>query len=320
MKSFYDILGIHRTASSDEIKIAYRKLAREHHPDKGGNKEQFQKIQEAYETLINPDKRNNYDNPQSNPFPTQFSSNFSFTQTRRINKNDYVYNCNITLKDVFYGTNKKIKASRKIFCKNCINECNICHGVGRIIQKINLGIFTQVIEHSCQNCNGTGNESFQNNCNKCNNNRHIIEEKIFEINISKGIENGYTFIFEHWGEQASNKNEIPGNLIVKINIEQHPIFTRDGDDLLYNCDISFAESITGKILSIPNFDNTHEVNTLGFGVINPFKEYTLIGKGMMSKNGNRGNLKIHFKIKYPDNSISYENISRLNNIFKDIGW
>lgn len=319
MTSYYDILGINKSASTEEIKIAYRKLAREHHPDKGGNKEQFQKIQEAYETLIDEDKRNEYDNPHSNI--NNFSTNFSFTHHRRIiKKNDHIYNCHITLRDVFYGSIKKIKANRKIYCKSCNNQCNICNGNGKITQKINLGIFVQILEHNCPHCNGSGNDYSQINCNICKNNRHVIEEKIFEINISKGVEHGSTIVFENWGEQATNKNEISGNLIIKINVEHHPDFVREGDDLIYNYNISFADSITGTTILIPNFDNTHEVNTAGFGVINPFKEYTLVGKGMMCKNGNRGNLKIRFQINYPDNIISNDNIIKLKNIFKDLGW
>lgn len=314
MTSYYEILGVSKGASSDEIKTAYRKLAREHHPDKGGDKEQFQKIQEAYENLIDPHKKNNYDNRDNNH--QNFFRHFQFTNNK-IRKNDHVYNCSITLKDVFYGITKKIKVNRNVYCKNCIKFCNSCNGLGRISQKIHLGIFTQLVEHTCPDCNGVG-KNYNNNCNICNDKKTISEEKIFEINISKGVDNGESFVYEGWGEQASNPNEISGNLIFRVNVEKHSFFTREGNDLVCNFELSFVESILGKIIEINHFDTTHHVNTLGFGIINPYKEYTLIEKGMYTKNGERGNLKIRFKINYPEKSLSIEQIHLLKQTFDKI--
>lgn len=322
MKTYYDILGISKNANQDDIKSAYRKLAREHHPDKGGDKEKFQQIQEAYEHLIDPQKRNTYDNGSSHSSTqSTFHTHFSFMHPQhqqQYKKNDHMYECNISLRDVFYGTTRKIKATRKMYCKNCNMLCHSCHGNGRIRNKIHLGVFTQIIEHLCNECQGSGKNSNPNNCNVCNNNRNIVEEKIFEINIPKGIENGETFTFHEWGEQSTNTNEISGNLIIKIVIEKHPYFTRQGNDLIYNCNITFVESIIGKIIVINNFDSKNEINTLGFGIINPFKEYTLLEKGLYSKNNERGNLKIRFNISYPDKSLSPENVVELKNIFDKI--
>ena len=317
--NYYEILGVSKKATQDEIKIAYRKLAREHHPDKGGNKETFQKIQEAYEHLSDPQKRESLDNPH--PFHN-FRQNFHFdSQHNQTKKADHIYNCSISLKDVFYGITKKIKVNRLMYCKTCINFCKICNGSGRISQKIHLGPFIQIIEHGCPNCNGSGKENNTNSkCTTCNSSRSIKEEKIFEIIIPKGVENGDTFIFENWGEQASNPNEISGNLVVKIVIENHHVFIRQGNDLIYNCKITLRESIIGKMIMINNFDNDHEINTVGFGIINPNKEYSIIGKGMVSKSGSRGNLIIRFNIIYPDKSLSVNDIQILQKAFDTINF
>lgn len=327
MKNYYEILGINKNASPDEIKTAYRKLAREHHPDKGGNKETFQKIQEAYEHLSDPQKREAVDNPHSShPFDfhefRNFHQEFGFDQgNTKSRRGDHIYNCSISLRDVFYGTIKKIRVNRTMYCKSCINFCKTCNGNGRISQKIHLGPFVQLIEHGCPNCNGTGKETNTNTkCNTCNSTKTIKEERIFEINIPKGVENGHTFIYENWGEQATNPNEISGNLVVRIIVENHPDFTRQEDDLIYNCKISLRESIIGKTITINNFDNDQEIDTVGFGIINPNKEYTLIGKGMMTKNGNRGNLRIRFNINYPDKALSQNDIQILQTAFNTVNF
>lgn len=318
---YYEILGVSKTATVDEIKTAYRKLAREHHPDKGGDKETFQNIQEAYENLIDPQKRQNYDNGGNN-IPHDFFANFGFpheNQNHTIRKNDHLYNCVITLRDVFFGIVKKIRVNKTNYCKSCNNFCKSCNGNGKIVQKIHMGIFTQIIQHQCHECNGSGKTNSVVNCNTCNNKRTINEEKIFEINIPRGVQSGETYVFDGWGEQANNPNEIPGNLVVRVNIEKHPEFIREGDDLILNCQLSFRESILGKLLTINNFDNNQEINTAGFGLINPSKEYMLINKGMMSKNGTRGNLRLRFKINYPEKSFSQVEIHDLKNVFDKIG-
>jgi len=187
---YYNILGVSKNASNEDIKNAYRRLARTHHPDKGGDKDQFQKIQEAYETLSNSDKRKQYDNPAANSgfedmFPFGFDHPF-FKHHRQdekiVKKNDHSYTCKVTLNDVFFGTIKKLRVHRSILCKNCISNCLKCNGKGVIVQHVKLGPFTQIVQNTCTVCNGKGKSKDKSkNCESCNLNGEIIEEKIFEI-------------------------------------------------------------------------------------------------------------------------------------------
>ena len=159
MSDYYNILGLSRGASDDDIKASYRKLARQHHPDKGGDKEFFQKIQEAYETLSDSSKKQQYDNPMNmntgidNMFPFGFEHPFFKHHTRQqqiVKKSDHTYSCRITLKEVYTGTIKKLKINRKRICKICISNCKQCGGNGVSTQHVQMGPFTQVGQQTCK--------------------------------------------------------------------------------------------------------------------------------------------------------------------------
>lgn len=322
MTDYYNILGITKDASNEDIKNAYRRLARTHHPDKGGDKDQFQKIQEAYETLSNSDKRNQYDNPIQNDFENIFPFGFEHPffkhhrqQSNIIKKNDHVYKCNITLNEVFFGTTKKLKVHKNLLCKKCISNCTNCNGTGTSTKHIRMGPFTQVIQQTCNICNGNGKINDKSkHCDSCNLKGVIIEEKIFEIQIEQGVENGTKFIFDGWGEQAVKENEKPGDFIVVILIEDHPFFKREGLHLIMDVKLSLAESIVGKIIKIPFFSKDLIIDTQGFGIINPKREYIIHEKGLKYRN-QCGVLKLKFDIDYPERTLSNEDVSLLKNTF-----
>jgi DnaJ-class molecular chaperone len=321
----YSILGISKGASDDEIKSAYRKLARTHHPDKGGDKERFQKIQQAYETLSDKDKRQQYDNPHqpNNDIFNQFfgmnnMNNHFQTQNRRVQKNHHYYTCKISLRDVYFGIKKKFKVQRSRICAVCKSNCNTCGGSGHVTKHIQMGPFTQIVHQSCGVCNGVGIVKNDNGCNDCKNG-YINEQTVFEVNMQKGIKSGTNFIFDGWGEQAVHDNEESGSFIVNVVVEDHPDFTRMDNNLIYNVNISLRESITGKLIKIPHFDGEIDVYTKGFGIINPEREYILFGKGIQTENVN-GNLHLRFKINYKEMSFIDSDLDKLNAIFDEVGF
>ena len=325
MVDYYNILGVSKTASSDEIKTAYKKLALKNHPDRGGNKDQFQKIQEAYEVLSDSDKKSQYDNPHSdfsfdNPFFNQFNHQFNHqTKNSPVKKNDYHYTCNITLDEVFSGSIKKLKVQRKYGCKICFNTCNACNGLGKKTQRVQLGPFQQVIEQTCSNCSGSGKKYLKNeSCSNCDCDGIIIEDKIFEIKIDRGIENGKMHVFKDWGEQPVKSNEIPGSFIVTISILPHDNFQRERLKLKYKVKLSVRESIVGKNIVIPHFNENINLNTVGFGLINPNKEYIVFKKGLVNEKGECGDLHIRFEIEYQERSFNDSELLLLNEIFDKI--
>lgn len=327
MTQFYETLGINKNASQDDIKNAYRKLARENHPDKGGNKEEFQKIQEAYDSLSNPEKRRQYDAPPFQPFQSNFNIfehqffdvNQFFNKNFNNKKSDFIHNCVINLDDVYSGIKKSFNLSRKCFCKVCKTTCSNCNGSGSRTQNIQLGPITQILKQICNTCVGKGTVFNKNiNCKECNDGE-IKENKMVEIDIPKGVENGKEIIVEGWGEQPNKNNEMPGNLIIKININNHKNFERIDLDLKYKVTITLKESLTNKKLSIPYFNIPFDIDTKDYGIINPKKEYIIFKKGLENSRGNKGNMLIVFDVIYPDYKILDTNqIEKLKNILDEL--
>jgi len=323
MSNYYDVLKISKEATDDEIKQSYRSLAKQYHPDKkGGDKEKFQKIQEAYDILSDTQKKNEYDNKDkeninfqnlSSAFPFNFGSFANFFN-QKIKKSDHIHKYFITLENAYFGTKKNFNLKRNLECNFCKKKCEICNGSGRFEQKIQLGPnIIQSIQHPCQLCKMTG--KVRNIiCDKCNSKGYTIDEKRIEIIIQKGVEHGKKYLFEGWGEQATNNNEISGNFIIEINIEEHPILKRSGLDLFFDQKITLRESILGKDISIPYFKSFINLNTKSFGIIDPNKNYGLDDKGL-ENNNIKGKLYINFHIIYPHIKLNDEEIKSIKNIF-----
>lgn len=329
MSEYYKILGINQNASEEEIKQAYRKLARTHHPDKGGDKDKFQKIQEAYEMLTNPDKKINYNNHQNaHNFSFNFNNHSFFdfhnqhhqhhqqnNGKNKIQKKDFIYNFNIKLKDVYFGINKKLKLSRKIKCSKCVEMCDNCDGNGVCTKSVNMGPFQQIITQNCSNCSSSGIIKKNTECDLCENGE-ITESNVVEINVPIGVEDKKQIIFKGWGEQARNKNELSGNFLVIINIEKDDLFEKKQKDLIFTVELSLKESLIGKQIIIPHFSEDLHLNTSGFGIINPNIQYTIFNKGLRDTNDKHGQLHLRFKINYPSKTLDEIQINAFKELFE----
>ena len=325
MTDYYSILGINKGATDDDIKRAYRKLALKYHPDKADatnaeeSKKRFQEIQEAYETLSDPNKRSQYDNPSppaNFPFDFHFNNFFGQQQSSTVQKRpDHFYTHKISLKDAYNGCVKKFKIKRESLCALCNVKCSTCNGNGCITQRVQLGPLLQCIQHGCNVCSGSGIKQTTQSCGKCGPNKKTTEERLVEIQIPSGVEDGKQYVYEEWGEQAQKLTETPGNLVVIVQIEKDPYFHRMGADLVYSVSLTLAETIIGKEIVIPHFDGNIVLNTRGFGVINPNKQYTLYNRGM-NKNGN---LHLRFNIEYPNVALQEDQAEELSRVFSTIG-
>ena len=308
----YDTLGLSETASQDEIKKAYRSLASKNHPDKGGDNVKFQEIQEAYSILSDNKKRQMYDNDGNtiHNFFNNFNTFDFFNEGFNTNKkmSDSHHQINVSLDDIYNKITKKLKISKNILCK-CMINCYQCNGNGVIVKQIQLGPFTQTHRLPCHTCNGNckiKKESLK--CEVCNDSGEYIESQIFEITLNPDIKK---VILKGWGEQPKKDNDIPGDFIIIVNIEKHKFFEiKNTFDLKYNVNLTLKESLIGKLITIPFFDDHFIVDTKGFGIINPNKEYTIFEKGL-NKNGN---LHIRFIIEYPDIILKENDIVLLNSI------
>jgi DnaJ family protein A protein 2 len=333
MSDYYNILGVSRDASLDDIKNAYKKLARVNHPDKGGDKDRFQKIQEAYEILSDKNKRDQYDNPSGigggmdDMFPFGFDHPF-FKNNRRhqqqVRKGDHMYTCKISLRDVYFGIVKKLRIQRTRVCKTCMVNCTRCGGNGVVSQHMQMGPFTQVIQQTCPYCNGSGKTNDKSKkCESCNGKGSIREDRLFEIDIKRGVESGKRFIFEEWGEQAVKENEVSGAFVVVIEIEPNEHFKRissnGGLDLEYEIKLTYKESVVGKTVIIPHFAGDINLDTRGFGLINPKKDYIVYNRGLIGENGKQGNMVIKFFIDYPERTFDDYDVHLLTDTFDKVG-
>jgi DnaJ family protein A protein 2 len=326
----YDILELPVNCTTEDIKKMYKKKAVVLHPDKGGNKEQFQKLNEAYEILSNPDKRNQYDQTGSitnggvnhhdifsNMFQGFQGFNFQgfpgFNQKQKCQPTQVI--CDVTLNDLYNGVVKKVNYTRKNICINCngkgahkVNICNQCNGSGKKVFRTQLGpnmIQQQIIE--CNECNSTGNTfSEKDKCEQCKAHKIIKIQNIIDVEILPGMIDKQVITFENMGDDISN-TVIPGDLIIVLNQEKHEKFEkfeRQENNLLYKMNISLGEALLGFSKNIILLDYNQVVIKSSDGCIQPNSKWEIKDYGMPILNTNtKGNMIIEIIVQFP-NSLS----------------
>jgi DnaJ family protein A protein 2 len=302
MKEFYDILELPENCTVEDIKKSYKKKAILLHPDKGGSKEQFQKLNEAYETLSNPEKRSKYDSPPMNDF-FQFFQNFSFPgfhfQGNQGKDNHIQIKVPMTLNEIYCGSLKQISYSRKKKCLNCngkgghnCSQCPQCNGSGQNVIRIQLGpnMIQQQVS-PCNKCDATG-FSYKDVCNECKGNTSISVEETININIPSGIDNNNVIKFEKLG----NDN---GDLNVIVEQQPHNYFERQQNNLFYKLHISLGEALLGFCKNLTLLDNK-VIQLKCENCTSPFSKWEIKDYGMPILNSNmKGNLIIEFIVAFP---------------------
>jgi molecular chaperone DnaJ len=317
MKDYYKILGVERSASEEEIKKAYRKLAHQHHPDKnGGNDEQFKEINEAYQILSNKEKKAQYDNfggtfgGGANPFagfgdgvqwnvnPEDmadlsdiFDSLFDQFGVKRRQTykqgSDIEIAINISLKEAFQGLRREIKVGTHISCETCkglghdekegVDNCATCQGRGEVRVERRTFFGNFSQVKGCEQCSSRG-QIPKKTCQKCKGKGRIAAERKVAIDISPGVEDGQIIKINGAGEAGEQGNE-PGDLYVQVRVSSHPSFTRKRGDLLMTKEVKLTEALLGEKITIPDIsgENFQVAIPSGFD----FQEKLRIpGKGM----------------------------------------
>jgi len=307
--SHYETLGVSRDASLEDIKKAYRNLARKNHPDKGGDAEQFKKISQAYETLSDESKRVRYDQfgedgppsmgpgPDVSDFFQQMFSGMGGGPQRRTNDHQHVIE--LTLEEVFTGVTKNIKITTTRPCFSCLAPCPTCGGTGMIQQVQSM--IGMMFQRPCPECHMV--RRVPRGCQVCKGTKTHRETVAIGINIHPGVQDGYTQRIHGLGEQGRVPEDKPGDLFIVFRIKPHSIFERHGNDLRYRTTITFEESVNGYEFTVPHFGGPFSFNTRDFGsAIDPRKDYPIPGRGLTKDS----TLHVNFDIQYPrDPNVRY---------------
>jgi DnaJ-class molecular chaperone len=308
----YEVLGLQKGASDADIKKAYRKLAMKHHPDKGGNPEEFKKIQAAYDILSDPQKKENFDRfgtpdgqPQGFPggqpggFPADiFAQMFGGAQQKGpIRRANFEHEVRISFEESYRGATRNLRVTLEKTCFGCRKKCQHCNGQGQM--RIQMG--PMVMSQPCGACQGQGGISY--GCQSCHRGRKQ-EPLNLELRIPPGVFSGEKIVKHGLGEQPKNENEEPGDLVFKVTVEDHPELFRQNLDLIYQTKISFEDSVNGKDIQVPHFDGPIKINTSEWGIIDPREDYVIPLRGF-KRDSTVGKLRISFNVVYPSKDVKY---------------
>lgn len=314
-KDYYGLLGVSRSSTNEEIKKAYRKLAKEKHPDRNPGdvkaESDFKAIQEAYEVLSDPHKKAIYDGGgtsyrrRSSPPPPQ---GFSFHEVVEEFFGGSTYKgrniqarLEIDFKESFTGCKKTIKVKKKKRCNTCsghghtgFQPCAHCSGQGFV--KSSDAPFE--IRTGCQVCGGTGKISLVK-CGDCLGVGQLpgFQEKPIEINIPAGIDNGMQIRIEGEGEESLRTGGKVGDLVVFVLVKEHPIFVRNNFNLTVDIPVSYTQLVLGSEIEVPTLLNENLIVKIPKGSQSHTK-FRIKGKGF-SFGRNVGDLIVTVKLEVP---------------------
>ncbi|MFH1638572.1 MAG: molecular chaperone DnaJ [Candidatus Woesearchaeota archaeon] len=335
-KDYYQTLGVSKNASKEEIKTAYKKLAKKHHPDlnkESGSSEKFKEINEAYSVLGDETKRSNYERFGTSGeqfsgfqdfsgfkdfegetifdiFEGLFGGNPFFGGRRRQARgSDIRDEIEISFEEAVKGTSKAIKVQRIEHCKECkgtgaegsLEECEDCHGSGRIKKQLRtpFGYFSQTSR--CSNCHGTGRVP-KNKCRECNGHGNINVTKTITINIPAGVENGSTLRVIGEGN-AGGHGAQNGNLYLDIFVTPHEYFDRDGANILLDYPITVRQAVLGDEISIPTIYGKVKMK-IPSGT-QPHTIFRIAGRGVHYPHG-KGDMLVRIIVNIPKKLSSKE--------------
>lgn len=327
-RDYYEVLGVPRNASQEEIKQAFRRLALKYHPDRNpGDKEaeeRFKEINEAYQVLSDPEKRARYDRfghagvqgevhiPQDwNELLRFFADLFADLGMwerpgRPTRGRNLTVNLTLNFEEAVFGTTRQVQVQREEPCPTCHSTgfppgvrpkvCSTCNGQGVVRQTRYTFLLGPVVEEQvCPACGGRGVEVV-GVCPTCQGSGRVLQYVTLSVTIPPGVENGTRLRVPgegHVGERGGPR----GDLIVRIRVKPHPYFYRQGDDLLVEVNINVAQATLGGDIEIPTLEGTTRLS-LPPGT-QPGQAFRLKGLGVPREDGSRGDLIVIIHVEIP---------------------
>lgn len=325
--NYYDVLGVSRNATQEEIKASYRKLVKQYHPDLHPDDPncatKFKEINEANEVLSDPQKRQQYDYELDNPYAKQFSDDpfggfggfgdifsniFSGfgggSETARRRGRDITCEIELSFLDAALGCTKEFTYSRKDKCFDCrgtgakngtaLKQCDKCNGTGTVKTVSGTGFFRNVTTKACTECRGTG-RIITENCPTCKGKGTDQVSTKVKFDIPAGADNGSYMKRKGYGETPDYGGE-PGDLIVFFAVKKHKIFVRKEFDLYVTVPVPFKTACFGGKITIPGLQNTIEY-TIPEGTQSG-KVVKFNGEGIKAKS-KKGNLYVTIQVETP---------------------
>ena len=318
-RDYYQILGVGRNASDEEIKKAFRKKALELHPDRNKSPDaegKFKEVNEAYQVLSDPDKRRKYDqfghaglgaNVHSAGFQGQggfegfgdiFEAFFGgqsgqqrATGNRARNGNDLQISLSLTFEEAVFGAEKHVDLRRSDHCSRCqgngsepgsrLETCNNCRGSGQVkrAQQSLFGQFVQIV--TCSSCAGSG-EKVVKPCTVCHGKGVKLNQRQIAVKIPGGVENGSQVRLTGEGEAGTHGGR-SGNLFIQLLVKEHEYFVREGYDIIYNLPLSFSQAVLGALINVPLVRGTENLK-IPSGTQSG-RVFRMRGKGVKQLNG-----------------------------------
>ena len=317
-RDYYDILGVSKRATDEQLKIAFRKKALEYHPDRNKSKdaeEKFKEINEAYQILSDSEKRAKYDqfghagvtgaagSSGFGGFGDIFDSFFGGSQSSSNRKASYrgadlEYPITLEFEESVFGGEKGITIEKLIRCDTCkaIN-CSNCSGTGQIkrAQRTMFGQFTQVV--NCQKCSGTG-DSFDSGCQKCKGSGRYQDTKNIFVTIPQGIDDGMQIRLQGEGEPGFGTGQ-DGDLYIVVKVQEHNIFVRSGNNIEISIELNVPTLVLGGVIKIPTIQGEESL-TIAPGTQSG-QIFRLRGKGIVDvrEQNKRGDELIKVFVKIP---------------------
>jgi molecular chaperone DnaJ len=329
-QDFYELLGVSKSASADDLKKAYRKLAMQYHPDRNpGNKaaeQKFKDISEAYDVLKDDQKRAAYDRyghaafeggrgggPGDFGFAPGFADIFDemfgeFMGGRRgqganARGNDLRYNLEIALEEAFKGKQTTVRVPTMAMCEACGGtgaetgskpvSCPTCYGNGRV--RAQQGFFT--IERTCPSCHGAG-RVIENPCRKCGGQGRLRKEKTLSVSIPAGVEDGTRIRLAGEGE-AGLRGGAPGDLYIFLAVKPHRFFQRDGANIHCRVPISMPRAALGGSIEVPTIDGSRAKVNVPAGTQGGH-QFRLRNRGMsVLRSSARGDMYVQVTVETP---------------------